>query len=211
MVSLESLIAFLLASLVIVAMPGPGVMFTIGRTLAHGRTAGLLSVAGNAIGTIPLAALVALGVGAIIAQSAILFTVIKLAGSAYLIWLGIQAIRHRNDSAVPTGIVVPKSRIRQLMEGVVVGVTNPKTIAYFVAVLPQFVNVSAGATQMQLFVLGMVFVVLALIFDAAWALVASVARTWLGRSQKRLSAMGAAGGAMMIGLGGVLAFGGNSK
>ncbi|MDR5701531.1 LysE family translocator [Agromyces aerolatus] len=210
MVPLENLLAFALAAVVLIVIPGPSVLFTIGRSLALGRLGGLLSVLGNALGVIPLAAAVALGVGAIVAQSVVLFTTIKIIGALYLVYLGIQAIRHRHSSAAAaTGGVAPRSHWRQLFEGFIVGITNPKTIAFFVAVLPQFVDFRAGMIPLQLFELGLVFIVLALICDSIWALAASAARSWFARSPRRASGLAATGGVMMIGLGGVLALSGN--
>jgi threonine/homoserine/homoserine lactone efflux protein len=210
MVPLENLWAFVVASVVLIVIPGPSVLFVIGRSLALGRLGGLLSVLGNALGMVPLVSAVALGVGAIVAQSVVLFTIIKIAGALYLVYLGVQAIRHRADAAAAVnGEVAARSHWRQLGEGFVVGVTNPKTIAFFVAVLPQFVDFSAGAIPLQLFELGVVFIVLALLCDSVWALAASAARNWFARSPKRASHLAATGGVMMIGLGGVLALSGN--
>ncbi len=209
MVPLENLWAFVVASVVLIVIPGPSVLFVIGRSLALGRLGGLLSVVGNALGMVPLVAAVALGVGAIVAQSVVLFTTIKIAGALYLVFLGIQAIRHRADAAAAVnGAVAARSHRRQLGEGFIVGVTNPKTIAFFVAVLPQFVDFAAGAIPLQLFELGVVFIVLALLCDSVWALAASAARNWFARSPKRASHLAATGGVMMIGLGGVLAVSG---
>ncbi len=210
MVPVENLWAFMIASVVLIVIPGPSVLFVIGRSLALGRLGGLLSVVGNAIGMVPLVAAVALGVGALVAQSVIVFTIIKFVGAAYLVYLGVQAIRHRAEAAdAVNGQAPPRSHWRQLGEGFVVGVTNPKTIAFFVAVLPQFVSFSAGSIPLQLFELGVVFIVLALICDSVWALAASAARDWFARSPRRASHLAATGGVMMIGLGGVLAFSGN--
>jgi threonine/homoserine/homoserine lactone efflux protein len=209
-VPVENLWAFVLASVVLILIPGPSVLFVIGRSLALGRLGGLLSVLGNAIGMVPLVAAVALGVGALVAQSVVIFTIIKFAGALYLVYLGVQAIRHRADAAAAVnGAVATRSHWRQLGEGFIVGVTNPKTIAFFVAVLPQFVDFTAGSIPLQLFELGVVFIVLALLCDSVWALGASAARDWFARSPKRAAHLAATGGAMMIGLGGVLALTGN--
>jgi len=210
MVPVENLWAFVAASVVLIVIPGPSVLFVIGRSLALGRLGGLLSVVGNALGMVPLVAAVALGVGALVAQSVVIFTIIKFAGALYLVYLGIQAIRHRADAAAAVnGEVATRSHWRQLGEGFIVGVTNPKTIAFFVAVLPQFVDFTAGSIPLQLFELGVVFIVLALLCDSIWALAASAARNWFARSPKRAAHLAATGGVMMIGLGGVLAFTGN--
>ncbi|MGI9824660.1 LysE family translocator [Agromyces sp. Marseille-Q5079] len=210
MVPIESLWAFVVTSIVLIVIPGPSVLFVIGRSLALGRIGGLLSVLGNAIGMIPLVIAVALGVGAIVAQSVVVFTIVKFAGAGYLVYLGIQAIRHRADAAsAATDGATPRSHWRQLGEGFIVGISNPKTIAFFVAVLPQFVSFPAGSIPLQLFELGVVFIVLALAFDSVWAIAASAARDWFARSPKRIEHLSAGGGVMLIGLGGVLALSGN--
>jgi threonine/homoserine/homoserine lactone efflux protein len=212
MIPLPNLLAFLAAAIVLVIMPGPTVLFVVGRSLSLGRRGGLLSVVGNALGLIPIIVAVAFGVGALIAESIVVFTIIKFAGAAYIVYLGIQAIRHRKRvaAAVASG-VGHKSARRMLGEGFLVGVTNPKTIAFFLAVLPQFVSPDAGWVPGQLLLLGGIFVVLALLSDGAWALAAGSARDWFARSPKRVEHLGTTGGVMMIGLGGVLALTGSSK
>ncbi|GAA5209614.1 LysE family translocator [Microbacterium kyungheense] len=210
MVPVDNLIAFTLAALVLIVIPGPSVLFTIGRALALGRIGGLLSVLGNALGLLPVIGLVALGVGGIVAQSIVLFTILKVAGALYLMYLGVQAIRHRHrTAAAATAAALPRSAWRQLGEGFVVGVTNPKTIAFFVAVLPQFVDLNAGSVPLQMIELGLVFFTIALLSDGAWALVAAAARSWFGRSPKRIATLSATGGGLMIGLGGILLLTGN--
>ena len=211
MVPASNLLAFTLAALVLIVIPGPSVLFTIGRALALGRRGGLLSVLGNALGMLPIVAAVAFGVGGIVARSVVLFTIVKVAGAAYLMFLGVQAIRHRKRSAqAATDGSMPRSAWRQLGQGFVVGITNPKTIAFFVAVLPQFVDLDAGMVPLQMIQLGLVFFVLALLSDGAWAIIAASARTWFGRSPRRIEALTATGGGMMIGLGGVLLVTGNT-
>ncbi|GAA3639152.1 LysE family translocator [Microbacterium awajiense] len=205
MVPIENLLAFTLAAFVLIVIPGPSVLFTIGRSLALGRLGGLLSVLGNALGLLPIIALVAVGVGGIVARSVVLFTAVKIIGALYLAYLGVQAIRHRHRAAdAAASAALPASHWRQLGQGFLVGITNPKTIAFFVAVLPQFVDLSAGAVPLQMMTLGLVFFVIALLSDGVWALVAAAARSWFGRSPRRLSTLSAVGGGMMIGLGGVL-------
>jgi len=209
-VPLENLLAFTLAALVLIIIPGPSVLFTIGRALALGRMGGLLSVLGNALGLLPVVGLVALGVGGIVARSVVLFTIVKVVGALYLMYLGVQAIRHRRRSAeAAISGAAPRSAWRQLGEGFVVGVTNPKTIAFFVAVLPQFVDLDAGSVPLQMMQLGLIFFVIALMSDAVWALAAAGARTWFGKSPKRIEALTATGGGLMIGLGGILLLTGN--
>lgn len=213
MLPLPNLLAFLAAAIVLVIMPGPTVLFVVGRSLALGRRGGLLSVLGNAIGIVPIIVAVSFGVGAIVTQSAVVFTILKFAGAAYLVYLGVQAIRHRKQNAanVQSGSAAPKSTRRMLGEGFVVGISNPKTIAFFVAVLPQFVAPEAGWVPGQMLMLGGIFLVLALLSDGTWAFAAGSARDWFARSPKRVERLGATGGVMMIGLGGVLAVTGASK
>jgi threonine/homoserine/homoserine lactone efflux protein len=205
MVPLSHLLTFAVAAALLIALPGPSVLFVIGRTLALGRRAGLLSVVGNASGMLIQTSLVALGVGALVAESIVVLTVIKFAGATYLVFLGIQAIRHRDRVAAPVERATPRSTLRLLGEGFVVGVTNPKSIVFFVAILPQFVDPTAGAIPGQLAELGLVFVLLALVMDSTWVITAGAARLWFARSPKRLSNLGVVGGVAMIGLGGTLA------
>jgi threonine/homoserine/homoserine lactone efflux protein len=204
MVPWPNYLAFMLASALLIVIPGPSVLFVLGRSISLGRRGGLLSVLGNALGMLPAIAAVALGIGALVAQSVVVFTIVKVIGAAYLIFLGIQAIRHRRVRAMPDASAAPRSTFRLLLEGFVVGITNPKTIAFFVAVLPQFVDHAAGAIALQLAELGVSFFLLALIMDGTWALIAGTARDWFARSPKRVERLGAAGGVMMIGLGGTL-------
>ena len=209
MVPTTNLVAFSFAALVLIAVPGPSVLFVIGRTLALGRRGGLLSVLGNAAGELLQIAAVALGVGALLAQSVFLFGVVKFAGAAYLIYLGIQAIRHGGGGPTAAPEPRPVSTFRILREGFIVGATNPKSIVFFVAVLPQFVDYSAGAIPLQLATLGALFLAIALVSDSGWALIAGTARRWFASSPRRIAALGATGGAMMIGLGGTLVLAGN--
>lgn len=205
MVPFENLLAFTVAAVILIVIPGPAVLFSVGRTLVLGRAGGLLSVLGVTLALIPIVALVALGVGSVIAASAALFTALKVAGALYLMYLGVQAIRHRRDASREIALdALPASPWRQLWQGFIVGVTNPKTIAFFVAVLPQFVDVRAGSTPLQMMELGLVFAVIAFVSDSIWVLAAAAARTWFARSPRRIETLSATGGTMMIGLGGVL-------
>lgn len=213
MLPLPTLLAFLAASIVLIVMPGPTVLFVIGRSLALGRRGGLLSVLGNSLGILPIVVAVSFGLGAVITASEVVFTAVKLIGAAYLVFLGIQAIRHRHATAeaVTQGLSVPKSTGRLVGEGFLVGVSNPKTIAFFLAVLPQFVVPTAGWVPGQMLVLGTIFVVMALLSDGAWAFAAGTARDWFAKTPTRVSRLGLTGGVMMIGLGGVLAVTGGSR
>jgi threonine/homoserine/homoserine lactone efflux protein len=209
MVPLENLAAFALAALALAALPGPSVLFIIGRSLSLGRTAGLLSVIGNASGVALQVAAVAAGIGALVASSVVAFTIIKFVGAAYLVFLGIQAIRHRDEVSHAASGPAPRTLWRVYGEAVIVGVSNPKSIVFFVAILPQFVDRSVGALPLQLAELGAIFLVFAMTFDSIYALTAGQARTWFATNPRRMSRLGATGGVLMIGLGGGLALTGN--
>jgi threonine/homoserine/homoserine lactone efflux protein len=207
-VTIDRVGGFAAMSLVLVLIPGPSVLFVLGRALAHGRRTALGSVVGNAIGAYALIALVSLGLGEIVSRSVALFVALKLAGAAYLVFLGVKAFRHRGALSAALrdedeqGAAPPRrSDLRTLWEGFVVGVTNPKTMVFFAAVLPQFVNRDAGRVHEQMLLLGLVFTAIALLCDSLWALTASAARNWFASSPRRMAAVGGTGGLAMIGLG----------
>ena len=211
MLPLQNLLAFALVSALLIAVPGPSVLFVIGRSLALGRRGGLLSVLGNAAGELLQIAGVALGLGVVLAESVLLFTVVKFAGAAYLIYLGILAVLHRRGGPAGPDTSRPATTRRILREGFIVGATNPKSVVFFVAVLPQFVDHSVGAIPVQLALLGATFLGIALVSDSVWALAAGTARQWFARSPRRVAAVTTTGGVMMIGLGGTLALTGSKS
>ncbi|SFD98355.1 Threonine/homoserine/homoserine lactone efflux protein [Actinacidiphila alni] len=210
--SVDRLLGFAAMSLVLVLIPGPSVLFVLGRALAHGRRTALGSALGNATGAYVLVTAVSVGLGEIVARSVTVFVALKLAGAAYLVFLGVKAFRHRGalsaamsdggaEGADTSSGTRTRGDVRTLWEGFVVGVTNPKTMVFFAAVLPQFVDRGAGHVHEQMLLLGLVFTVIALVCDSVWALTASAARTWFARSPRRLAAVGGTGGLAMIGLG----------
>ncbi|KRE94274.1 lysine transporter LysE [Nocardioides sp. Soil774] len=192
--------AFLLASFLFIQVPGPSLLFTIGRALTVGRREALLSVVGNGLGLLAQVALVAVGLGAVVAASATAYTAVKMAGAAYVVWLGVQAIRHRSDARLAMATATPVRRGHPVRIGFTVGATNPKTIVFFVAFLPQFADPTASVA-LQTMLLGLVFGTMAIASDGAWALAAGSARDWFARRPTRLDALSATGGTMMIGLG----------
>ena len=207
--SVGQVLVFALTAFVLIVVPGPSVLFTIGRALSVGRRAALLTVAGNAVGLCLQVAAVALGLGALVAESVAAFTALKLFGAAYLIYLGVRAIRHRRDRTSATDVTLAPARTRRVLwEGFVVGATNPKMIVFLAAGLPQFVDRDAGQVPAQMLALGAVVAVVALVSDSVWALAAGTARTWLARSPRRVETMGGAGGLAMIGVGAGLAVSG---
>ena len=201
-------VAFLVASLVFVQVPGPSLLFTIGRALSVGRRPAQLSVVGNALGLVLQVVLVAVGLGALVAASATAFTALKLIGAVYVVWLGVQAIRHRADARLAMDLAqkpLLETPWQSVRTGVLVGSTNPKTVVFFVAFLPQFTDSRAGHSALQVLLLGLVFAVLAVLSDSVWVQVAGRAREWFTRRPHRLDRLGALGGAMMVGLGVTLA------
>ena len=198
-----SLAAFTALAFALIVVPGPSVMFVVSRAVALGRRAAITTVVGNAVGVYVQVLLVAIGLGAIVERSIAVFTVIKFLGAGYLVWLGIQAIRHRHQLAdtfneTDADTRLPRSVFR---DGFIVGIANPKAIVFFAAILPQYVNRNGAPPQIQMLILGLVFVVVALVSDGAWGVAAGTARNWFARSPQRLSRLGAIGGAAMIGLG----------
>ena len=200
--SVSTVLAFALASAVVVAIPGPSILFTIGRALSAGRREALLTVAGNALGILTQIVALAIGLGPVIAASATAYTVLKVVGAAYLVWLGIQAVRHRRAvaTALVSGVPTSSPTLHALRNGYVVGVTNPKSFVLLAALLPQFVD-PGGSVALQLLVLGPVFAAIALLGDGSVALAASRFRDWFARSPRRMERVGGAGGLMMVGLG----------
>ena len=205
------LLAFTLTAFVLIAIPGPSVLFTVSRAIALGRTAGVATVAGNAVGTFAQVVAVAFGIGALVERSVAVFTVLKLAGACYLMFLGVQAIRHRRSLAAALGAEVErKTTVRMMLDGFAVGATNPKVIVFFAAMLPQFVDRQAGHMPVQIIALGAIFAGIALLSDSTWALAAGTVRAWLSSSPRRLEVLGGTGGLIMIGIGARLAFAGRS-
>jgi len=206
------LLAFTVTALVLIAIPGPSVLFTVSRAITLGRGAGVATVAGNTVGAFTQVVAVAFGIGPLVERSVALFTVLKLAGAAYLVFLGVQAIRHRQSLAEALGATIEqKTTTRIVIDGFTVGVTNPKVIVFFAAMLPQFVDRQAGNVPMQIIALGAIFAGIALISDSTWALAAGTVRNWLGRSQRRLELIGGVGGLAMIGIGARLALTGRNN
>ncbi len=206
MLPTSHLLAFALISFVLIIVPGPNVLFVVSRSLMLGRAAGVGTAAGGQIGVYLQVVAVAFGIGALVERSVAIFTAIKLAGAAYLVYLGVQAIRHRGTLREALDVAAqPRSFRRILRDGVVVGVSNPKVIVFFAAVLPQFVNRPAGHIPVQMLLLGAVFLGIAVVCDSIWALAAGTARAWLARSPRRLEMVGGAGGLAMIGIGASLA------
>lgn len=201
MVDASTLTAFVLASFILVVVPGPSVLFVISRGVALGRKAAVLTVVGNEMGLLIQVLLVAAGIGSLVERSVVAYEVLRLAGAAYIVYLGVQAIRHRRALSTVLDVTATRSSRHIVREGFIVGITNPKAIVFFTAVLPQFVDPGGAAVPLQMVVLGLISVTVAFLSDSAWGVLAGTVRAWLSGAPHRLERLGGAGGLMMIGLG----------
>lgn len=211
MVTIHQVLAFGLVAFVVIAIPGPSVVFTIGRALTYGRAVALTTVVGNSLGLLTALVLVVLGLGRLVATSEVVFHAVKIGGALYLVYLGIQALRHRHGITVNGDGVAAGPPLRPftaLCQGFLVGFTNPKGYVMFVALLPQFLDRSRGHDSLQMLLLGSIAFVIGLCSDSVWALLASQLRRWFNASPKRGRALGTVGGMSMIGLGVAVAVGG---
>jgi threonine/homoserine/homoserine lactone efflux protein len=174
-----SLLGFVAAALVILLIPGPGVLYVVARSIDQGRRAGLVSVLGLSAGVFVHIAAAVAGISAILLASATAFGIVKTLGAGYLIYLGLRALFARRKAA-GVEAVVSRAMQRLFMDGVFVSILNPKIAVFFLAFLPQFVEPSRGPVPQQILLLGLIYVALALITDSGYALLADRVRRWLG-------------------------------
>ena len=194
---------YLIATILIILAPGPSVLFTIARAIAWGRVAAIATVIGNAFGMFLVSVLVAFGLGPLLQSSKLFYNGVQWAGGAYLIYLGFSAIAaskidaqgmQKTEGSKP-------SFFTSIKNGFWVGVLNPKSIVFFAAILPQFVDQEKNNVTAQLLLLGAIFATIALISDGSYGLLAGTVRSWLAGDVKRLIFMRRFGGVVMIGLG----------
>lgn len=194
---------YLIATVLIILAPGPSVLFTIARAIAWGRLAAIATVIGNAFGMFLVSVLVAFGLGPLLQSSKLFYNGIQWAGGAYLIYLGYAAIAASRVDA--QGMQKTEgsrpSFFTSLKNGFWVGVLNPKSIVFFAAILPQFVDQEKNNVTAQLLLLGAIFAAIAMISDGSYGLLAGTVRSWLAGDVKRLIFMRRFGGVVMIGLG----------
>ena len=194
---------YIVAAMVIILAPGPSVLFVIARAIAWGRKTAVFTVAGNVTGAFALSTLVAIGLGPVLQRSDLAYAAIQWGGGLYLMYLGVDAIRHRRVHAEDMrnqGDVAP-GIMRSMRDGFWVGGLNPKGLVFYAAVLPQFVDREKGNVALQLIFLGAVFSILEFVSDGTWGLLAGTARQWLATDPKRLEKLRATGGTVMIILG----------
>jgi threonine/homoserine/homoserine lactone efflux protein len=198
----DNLAAFAVTAFIIIVIPGPSVLFIVARALAHGRKVSVLTVAGNTAGEYVQVAAVAFGIGLLAERSVAVFTVLKLSGAAYLVYLGVKTLRDRRSLAAALAPAPEAlSARRYFLQGFIVGVSNPKTVIFLVAILPQFVTRAGGQIPAQILLLGLVFSAIALVCDSGWGLAAGTVRSWFARSPRRLELVGGVGGLTIIALG----------
>jgi threonine/homoserine/homoserine lactone efflux protein len=201
---------FVGASIALLLTPGPAVLYIVTRSVEQGRAAGLVSVAGICTGTLVHVIAATLGLSALLVSSAFAFAVVRYAGAAYLIVLGIQTLLKRSPSL--TDITVVRDDLRRVFaQGVVVNILNPHTAVFFFAFLPQFVNRSIGHAPAQMLTLGLLFVGLSATTDSGWAIAAGAAGDWMKRHARFTAAQRYVTGSTLIGLGAAAAFTSSGK
>jgi threonine/homoserine/homoserine lactone efflux protein len=206
-----NLALFISAAFVLLVVPGPAVLYIFARSVEQGRLAGFISIVGIHTATLVHVAAAALGLSAILASSALAFSLIKYAGAAYLIWIGLKKIFGRSEAPDPNVVLPAHGYARLFRDGFIVNLLNPKTALFFLAFLPQFVEVDHGHVAMQIAVLGLIFTSLGIITDGCYALVAGTMGAWLKRSRTYLEVERYVSGVLFIGLGVTAALAGNQK
>lgn len=202
---------FVGAALVLLLIPGPAVLYIVGRSIEQGRLAGFVSDLGIHTATLVHVLAAALGLSALLMSSALAFNIVKYAGAAYLIYLGLKKIFGGNDAAVIQQGLPRLGHGRLFRDGFVVNLLNPKTALFFLAFLPQFVDVTRGHVVLQIVFLGLTFALLGLLTDGCYAMAAGAAGGWLKRSRGYQKVERYVSGGLFIGLGLTTAFAGADK
>jgi threonine/homoserine/homoserine lactone efflux protein len=202
---LHSFTLFLIAALVIIVIPGPAVLYIAARSIDQGRLAGFVSALGVAMGAMVHVAAAALGISALLLSSAVAFSVVKYAGAAYLIFLGVRKLMVREELK-PLEAQSEATRLQIFLQGVVVNTLNPKTALFFFAFLPQFVDPARGPVALQIMLLGTVFAVVGIFSDSLYALLAGAFGQWWKGNLSFLRAQRYFAGTVYIGLGLTTAF-----
>lgn len=195
-----ALLGFVAAAIVVLLLPGPAVLYILARSISQGRRAGLVSVVGLSSGALLHVVAATVGLSALLLASATAFGVVKILGAGYLIYLGMRTILERSE-VTGAELAAPRSYRRIFADGVVVAVLNPKIAIFFLAFLPQFVQPERGPIAQQVFLLGLLYVGLALVTDGAYAIVAGSLKGWLDGRVVHGRLTRYAGGAVYIGLG----------
>jgi threonine/homoserine/homoserine lactone efflux protein len=205
-----TLAVFSAAALALLVIPGPAVLYIVAQSIEHGRAAGLVSMLGVQTGGLVHVLAAALGLSALLLQSATAFNIVKFAGAAYLIFLGLKKLLSRQRFET-TSERPPRRLDRLYRQGIVVNVLNPKTALFFFAFLPQFVDVEAGSVGLQILLLGLLFLVLATLSDGMYAIAAGTASDWLRGKPRFLRAERWVSGTVLVGLGVTAALSGSHR
>jgi len=194
---------YLVAATLIILVPGPSVLFTIARAISWGRATALATVVGNALGMFTISIFVAVGLGPVLQRSHPFYVGVQWLGAFYLVYLGIDALRHSKQHAQEmTDLSGGKPTIRKtIREGYLVGFLNPKSLVFFAAILPQFTDRHQGHLTSQLLLLGAIFCIICIFSDGTWGIIAGTIRNWLASDERRLERLRATGGFVMIALG----------
>ncbi len=207
---LSTITLFLIAALVLLVTPGPAVLYIIARSIDQGHLAGLVSTLGIGVGTLFHVIGAALGVSALLMSSALVFSLVKYLGAAYLIYLGLRKLLVQEE--IHQSVIFQDKKLGRIFyQGVLVNLLNPKTALFFFAFLPQFVDVTKGAVASQILFLGVIFVVMGLFSDGLWALLAGTVGNWLKGNLPFLRAQRYFSGSIYITLGVATALSGPSK
>jgi threonine/homoserine/homoserine lactone efflux protein len=209
--SAASIGLFAVAAILLLLTPGPAVLYIVARSVEQGRIAGLVSVCGITTGTLVHVAAAALGLSALLASSALAFSVVKYAGAAYLITIGVRRILSRADAPAAQLALPRRSLARLYRDGLVVNILNPKTALFFLAFLPQFVDPARGAVAFQIAFLGLLFALMGFTSDSLYALAAGTAGRWVKRNGRYLRWERYVTGGVFIGLGVTAALAGNGR
>jgi len=209
--SAASISVFAVAAILLLLTPGPAVLYIVARSVEQGRIAGLASVCGITTGTLVHVLAAALGLSALLASSVLAFAVVKYAGAAYLIYIGLRRILSRADAPAAEVELQRRSLGRLYRDGFVVNLLNPKTALFFLAFLPQFVDPSRGAVAFQIAFLGLLFALMGLTSDGLYAIAAGTAGRWVKRNSHYLRWERYVTGSVFIGLGVTAAFAGSGR
>jgi len=209
--SVSNISVFAVAGFLLLITPGPAVLYIVARSVEQGRLAGVVSVLGITTGTLVHIAAAVVGLSALLASSAVAFAIVKYAGAAYLVYLGLRRLFGRAEAA-GADVAVPRRSLRRLyLDGLVVNVLNPKTALFFLAFLPQFVDPARGAVPSQIAFLGLLFAFMGLLSDGSYALLAGTAGGWLKRRRGYLKAERYVSGTIFVGLGVTAAMAGDGR
>jgi len=199
----RALAELIIASVAIILIPGPSVMFVIARAVAWGRITAVLTALGNSLGMLLLSVFIALGLGPLLQRSELLLVVVQVLGGIYLIHLGVDAYRHRQEHADDMIKIedTKPSNFKILRQGFTVGALNPKALVFFSAVFPQFVDPKVGSITFQLMIFGVIFSCLSFLLDGTWGVVVGSSRDWFVTSKNRLVVLRTIGAVVMVVLG----------